>query len=206
MIKRITPVYIEDIIGEVVAATSAANMAERGQPVKTLLETIKANETAALAHPSLIKSIRYSKSSYQELVENLAQADKGGGQFIFDKYPLIHLVQDVTVQRGRVVGSFGEANLNIVFVHQTVDTYKVEDRDAKVFKPVLWPIYYEFLHQLWRSGWTTGNDVGEYQHDVTKHSFWGTRQLSAGKNKLNDYVDAIEIQNLKIKFNFKNCP
>ncbi len=192
--KTITPVYIEDIIGEVVAATSSE-----------VLPTIQANETAIFGRTN-IQQIRYSKSSFDELIETLAQQDSGGSTTQKLKYPLVHFVQDFTVQRGQDVGSYGSTSLNIIFIHQTENIYKIEDRDEKVFKPVLWPIYYEFMAQLFKSKWTWGNNTGEFRHNVTKRAFWGNRKLEGRENKLNDYVDAIEISNLQIKFNFNNCP
>lgn len=199
----VAPVYVDDIIGEVVAATSAALV--RKSPAQTLLGKIQENETAALGS-TLIQQIRYSKSSFDELIETLSQLDKSGEEK-FNKYPLIHLVQDVRVRRGEDVGIYGTAFLNIFFVHQTVQTYKITDRDTKVFKPVLWPIYYEFMNQLRKNNWIFGSesDTGEFKHDVIKRAFWGNRKLEGSKNILNDYVDAIEIQNLQLKFNFSNC-
>ena len=186
------PVYIDDIIGEVVGAVSTS-----------ILEQLKENETSALGGTK-IQQIRYSKSSYNELLENLAQAD-GSSEERFNKYPLTHLVQDVVVDRGNEVGVYGTASLNIIFIHQTEQTYKIEQRDEKVFKPILWPMYYEFLAQLYNSGWVVFNDVGEYRHQVIKRAYWGNRKLKSSELILNDFVDAIEIRNLQLKFYFKNC-
>jgi hypothetical protein len=200
--KAITPVYIDDIIGDIVQATADAIVLKG--TTTTLLQTIQANEIAALGS-TLIQGIRYSKSSYEELIENLAQAD-GSTEGRYNKYPLIHLVQDVSVKRGEDIGAYGTTSLNIVFIHQTEQTYKIEDRDAKVFKPVLWPMYYQFMASLFNSGWAWGDDTAEYKHTVTKKAFWGNRKLAtASKNILNDYVDAIEVNNLQVKFNYRNC-
>lgn len=188
------PVYIEDIIGEVVDATS-----------NVILPVIKANEIAALGSTN-IQQIRYSKSSFDELIETLSQADKSSEER-FNKYPLTHLIQDITVDRGADAGVYGTAVINIIFAHQTVQTYKMDDRDNLVFKPVLWPIYCEFMNQLKKSSWIFGSwdTTGEFKHRVIKRAFWGNRNLQGSKNILNDYVDAIEIQNLQLKFNFTNC-
>lgn len=199
----VAPVYVDDIIGEVVQATSDAVV--NNLTNQTLLGKIQANETAALGS-TMIQQIRYSKSSFKELIETLLQADKSGEER-FNKYPLIHLVQDIIVERGVDVGLYGTASLNIIFIHQTVQTYKISDRDEKVFKPVLYPIYYEFMDQLRRSNWIFGSfaETGEFRHRMIKRAFWGNRKLESSENILNDYVDAIEIQNLIIKFNFSNC-
>lgn len=188
------PVYIDDIIEEINQAVS-----------DSILATIIANETAALGS-SLIKQIRFSKSSFDELIENLFQADKSGVQR-FNKFPLTHLVQDMVINRGTDVGIYGTAVINIIFIHQTQSIYKIEDRDAKVFKPVLWPMYYSFFEQLKKNNWIFQSDAttGEFPHRVIKHAFWGDRQLQGSKNILNDYVDAIEVQNLQLKINYSNC-
>ena len=188
------PVYIDDIIGEVIQATSDA-----------ILPTIIANETAALGS-SLIQQIRFSKSSFDELIETLGQADKSGVER-FNKFPLTHLVQDMVINRGADTGIFGTATVNIIFVHQTQQSFKTEERDEKVFKPVLWPIYYQFLEQLKKNNWVfqTDTTTGEFPHRVIKRAFWGNRNLQGSKNILNDYVDAIEVQNLQLKINYSNC-
>ncbi|GAC1392813.1 MAG: hypothetical protein NVSMB46_09590 [Candidatus Saccharimonadales bacterium] len=185
-------VYIPDIIGDVVKATQ-----------DKVLSQIQAAETLALGS-SMIQQIRYSKSSFDELIETLAQAD-GSKDERFNKYPLIHLVRDFPEDRGQDAGVYATATLGIVFIHQTVNTYKIDDRDEKVFKPVLIPIYEEFLRQLWKSSWTFGNDKGQYKHRKINRAFWGNRNLQGAKNMLNDYVDAIEVINLQLKFNFSNC-
>lgn len=185
--------YIEDIIEEAVDKTS-----------EKVLSIIQANETAALGS-TLIQGIRYSKSSFDELIETLAQAD-GSPEENKTKYPLVHLVQDLFIKRGEDVGVFGSGDFNLVIIHQTDLNYKIEDRDVKVFKPVLWPIYFELLRQLHKSKWIFGSDVatGEFKHTLIKRAFWGTRQLEGAKNKLNDYVDALEIRNLNLKY-YSNC-
>lgn len=186
-------VFIEDIIEDVVEKTS-----------NKVLSLIQANETAALGS-TLIEGIRYSKSSFDELIETLAQAD-GSTEEQTKKYPLIHLVQDLIIKRGETVGVFGSGNFGIVFIHQTVNTYKIEDRDAKVFKPVLWPMYEEFNNQLRKSKWIFGSDVatGEFRHTLIKRAFWGNRKLEGSKLILNDFVDALEMRDLHLKY-YSNC-
>lgn len=190
----IAPVYIDDIIEEVVQATS-----------DKVLTTIQANEIEVLGS-SLIQQIRFSKSSFDELIETLFQADKSGEER-FKKYPLVHLVQDIAIERGSDIGFYGTTNLTIVFIHQTQQNFKTDERDEKVFKPVLWPIYYEFMEQLKRSAWILNpwQNTGEFRHRVIKRAFWGNRKLETSKNILNDYVDAIEVQNLQLKINYSNC-
>ena len=202
--KTPEPIIVTDIIGEVVTATS--NAIVKRNPNKILLQVIQENETAALEQQSLIKNIRYSKSSFDELIETLAQADKvdatGGREY---KYPLIHLVRDFAEDYGVVPGYSIDVSLNIIFVHQTVATYKIDDRDDKVFKPVLIPIKEEFITQLAKHKQIVAVHRSKIPYREWKRAFWGTRQLQGAKNKLADYVDAIELENLKLKIIQKPC-
>lgn len=190
---RETPVYIADIIGEVFNSTMAAMV----KPGKTLLQIIQENETAALGS-TMIQQLRYSKSSFAELVETLAQADKSGTER-FKKYPLGHLVRDFAEERGLAPGIYADVSLTIFIIHQSECAYKVEDRESFVFKPVLYPIYYEFLNQLKKSKWVKNGDTGTFRHTKIDHMFWGDHQLQTNSNILNDYVDSIEIRNLQLK-------
>jgi hypothetical protein len=183
------PVYITDIIEEVVIATSSK-----------VLSVIQANETAVFGETN-IQQIGYSKSSFDELIETLSQKD-GSSSERFNKYPLIHLVRDFSEERGELLGVYAGVSLNLVIIHQTQMTYKITDRENQVFKPVLYPIYYELINQLEKSRWTldTGDDC--LRHRKTDRAFWGNRNLTGQANKLNDYVDAIEVQNLQLKINY----
>ena len=198
----VAPVYIDDIIEGIISDCAAAIVTK---PSTTLIDQIKANEIAATGG-SLIQQLRFSKSSFDELVETLFQADQSGDER-FNKYPLAHLVQDMVINRGGDAGVYGTAIINLIFAHQTQQAFKTGERDEKVFKPVLWPIYYQFLEQLKKSTWIFQTDAttGEFPHTVIKHAFWGDRKLQGSKNILNDYVDAIEIRNLQLKINYSNC-
>lgn len=186
------PIYIVDIIGDVVTATKNA-----------VIATIRQNEVDAIGG-SLMQTISYSRSSFDELIETLAQKDKPV-ETRNAKYPLIHLVRDFSEDRGKVTGIYAEVNLNIIIIHQTENTYKIEDREEKVFKPVLYPIYYEFMKQLAKHKLVHVDSYKMIPHRKWDRAFWGNRQLYASKNKLNDYVDAIELQNINLKIDFSNC-
>ena len=199
-----TPVYITDIIGDVVTAT--ANTVVNKADNRTLVQQINYNESQALGLTSNINSIRYSKSSFAELIETLEQADKTE-EYRDSKYPLIHLVRDFYEDRGKSDPAwYAEVSLNIIFIHQTVNTYKITDRENKVFKPVLYPIYYTFFENLARHPQIEVVNPKLIPHRKWDRAYWGNRQLQdQSKNKLADYVDAIECQNINLKISFKNC-
>ncbi len=186
------PVYVVDVIEEVVKATSGA-----------ILNTIKNNETLVFGETN-ITALSYHKGSFDELIEDLSQKD-GSQEERLKKYPLIYLVRDFEEVRGREAGIYCSVSLRVIIAHQTEQTYKIVDREEKVFKPVLYPIYYEFMRQLGLSPMVNQTEES-IRHIKIDRAYWGKNQ-QRGENKtaLNDYVDAIEVRNLELKINYSNC-
>jgi len=189
------PVYIEDIIGAVVQEVQVE-----------VLATIQQNETAALGTTG-IQNINYQYGHFRELIETLAQWDSDLSLRSM-KYPLVYLVGDFRESRGRLAGVYADISPTVIICHQTEATYKVTDRMANVFKPVLYPIYYSLLKQLAKSSMIFAASPDLISHDKWNRKYWGTGPIETGgsdKLALNDYVDAIEIQNLQLKIDFQPC-
>ena len=185
--------YIVDVIAEVVAATQSA-----------ILATIQQQEAAALGATG-INCINYQKGHLIELIDTLAAMSKDNVAGAL-KYPLIYLVQDFDEIRGRQPGIYAETRLNIVIAHFTQKTHTVDDRYTQVFKPVLYPIYNEFINQLAKHPLIVQGDAEDIDHVKTDRLYWGKKAIGGNEaNKLNDHVDAIEIQNLELKFYYKTC-
>jgi hypothetical protein len=197
MILNTTPTYLVDIIAAVVAAVQSE-----------VLGTIQANETAVLNSASRIQKINYQYGHPRELIQTLSQNDLSP-QFNQLKYPLIYLYMDFREQRGRTPGIYADTQLNFAICHQTEGDYKAADRYVNVFKPVLYPIYYSLMKQLTKSPLTVQGDQDMLQHDKWDRMFWGTSKVVGGggtdRSYLNDFVDAIEIQNLALKINYQPC-
>lgn len=182
------PIYVIDIMEEI---TSSVNT--------EVLSTIQANETAVLGE-TLIQSVNFQKGYIKELIETLQQMDKDPTSRLL-KYPLIWLVTDFKEGRGKTVGKYADTGLDLVIMHQTQQPFKIGDRYANVFKPVLYPIYYSFIKQCAMHPMIMQGDEEMIQHDKWDRSYWGT----STKNQLPDYVDAIEINNLSLDISFQNC-
>lgn len=193
-----TPVYVTDIVGEVVTNTQNAVIdKETGQ---TLLQYIIANETAVQGSASPIQQLNFQFGHYNELIETLFQYNQSQEER-YNKYPLVWLRTDFRERRGQEIGTYAEVFLNIVICHATQQTLKSTERLTNVFKPVLYPIYYELLNQLYLHPMTIAYDGSLMSHDKYDRYYWGTSKVG----KTTDYVDAIEIDNLAIKLNFSNC-
>lgn len=187
------PVYIADIIGSAVALVQME-----------ILATIQAGETAALGSTA-IQAIDFQYGHKMELIQTLAQMDSDqSARFL--KYPLVYLVQDFRERRGQQPGVYAEVNLNIIIAHHTDQNYKITDRMANVFKPVLYPIYYSLIKQLATIPQTLQGNQDVIPHDKWDRSFWGKQAVGGNTSlSINDYVDAIEIQNLDLKINYQPC-
>lgn len=81
----------------------------------------------------------------------------------------------------------------------------------KVFKPVLYPIYYSLLKQISKHNLTFAASPDLIPHDKWDRSFWGANSITSDKtggtdrSMLNDYVDAIDIMNLQVKIDYQPC-
>lgn len=189
------PVYIEDIFGDVVSKTQT-----------DVLSKIQAAETAALGQTG-IQNINYQYGHFRELIQTLAQWDTDLS-LRSQKYPLVFLVGDFKESRGKKAGVYADISPNIVICHQTEATYKATDRMAKVFKPVLYPIYYSLLNQLSKCSMTFAASPDLISHDKWNRKYWGTGPIQTGGSDnlmLNDFVDAIDIQNLELKIDYQPC-
>lgn len=188
-----SPVYIVDIIGKIVADFTPA-----------LLPVIKANEQAALGK-TMIDTINYQYGHTKELIQTLAQDDKSA-QLKGLKYPLVYLVQDFPEKRGQTVGVYAKAVLDIILIHQTLDTYKITDRYRNVFKPVLYPIYYALMQGIADCDVVNENSPDIIMHTKVDRSYWGRVGIGGNEaNTLNDFVDAIEVGNLSVTILYNNC-
>jgi hypothetical protein len=122
------------------------------------------------------------------------------------KYPCIYLVQDFQETMNPRVGIYADVRLNVILMHHTVQTHKVDDRMAKVFKPVLYPMYYALLESLSKHPLIQQSNARRIAHTKTDRLYWG-RQAAGGNEKvaLTDFLDAIEISGLQLSIYFKNC-
>ena len=134
----------------------------------------------------------------------LAQKDRSRSNADW-KYPLIYLLQPFTESRGKKPGVYAEtSSLKMYIIHQTSKDDKITDRETKVLKPVLNPIYYALMKEIAYCTRIMESDEDLIPHDYTFLPYKGS-EANPSKNTLNDTVDAIELANLKLNFYLKTC-
>lgn len=147
-----------------------------------------------------ITGVYYEYGHTKEILQTLYQ--KETPEFQDTKYPLIALLQDFTEDRGTQPGIYCETDLTLLFCFHSDPAYKSKERYEKTFKPVLYPIYLEFIEQLKVAG-IAMFETQEVPHKKTDHPFYGAD--GAKKNAGNDFLDVIELSELKLKLYQKNC-
>lgn len=113
------------------------------------------------------------------------------------KFPLIALFTDFD-QDMSLPGILCETSLHLIIATVTDSKLNAEDRLIKNFKPILQPIYDEFIKEVKRCGYF--EPMYEIPHTKTDRYYWGKNGLF-GQNevKFSDFIDCIELQNFKLK-------
>lgn len=153
-----------------------------------------------------IEQVSYSFGTIDELNENLIQQGKTeDGKLI--KYPLVFLLVDIKEPVGNV-GDFADLKLRLAIINQTSKTFKARQRLDNNFKPIIMPIYFELLNQISLAGdiFIGASTPDNIKHTAIRRYYWG-RESSGGNtaNKLTDYVDGLEIDNLELRYYLNRC-
>lgn len=115
------------------------------------------------------------------------------------KYPLFAVFTDIKESKGNEVAHFAEVDIDTIVIATFTDkNYHSEQRLELTIKPVLVPIYEEFLEQLAKSSYFTFTDKRQILHDKTDRLSWGQSAIFTDNNFASDFIDAIEINNLKL--------
>jgi hypothetical protein len=170
---------VVDIIGDVVSKTSAAVQQKHGFDV--------------FYHYGHAKDI-------QELVLSYAQTE----QFRKKRYPAVLLLQDFVERSNRSAGMERQVDLQLIIVAESGANYRPEIRYDKVFKPILYPIYEEFMRVINRSGGTFMIPYSGFPHDKIDRLRLTEALMGAGV-KFADFLDGIELRNLSISILKEQC-
>ena len=180
------PVYIVDVFRDVVAKVSTALLAQ--------LQAVD----------SLITGVHYEYGHYTDIQERLTAKGKTDKQ---QRFPLICLFEDYRIRHGvPQKGTTGLTDLKLIILHSSKNTVTRQWREDNVFRPILYPIYFEFLKQLKNSGMFSIYDVSMIQHDQINRPHWGDPGLYKNDSYLfGDVLDGIELSNLQLTVFLSNC-
>lgn len=110
-------------------------------------------------------------------------------------FPAIVLVQDI---QETIKDQEREAVLRIIILTDSKQQYTAAERYTYTFEPILYPLEELFFTEMGKR-----NDVSEFDLDYTRYDrlFWGRTgsEENTATNIFNDFIDAVEITDLKIK-------
>ena len=145
-----------------------------------------------------IMNVGFMFGSIKEILNNIENITENRSVSRY-KYPLIALITNAVEKEVRDTNIFSEVRLNFIIIMNTDKDLKATERLEKNFKKVLIPIYREFLYQI-KINPLFYNGEGIVQHDKTRDYNLGRYNLKEVDGiKLNDYLDAILIDNMEIK-------
>lgn len=113
------------------------------------------------------------------------------------KFPSVFNFQSVRQEKGGT-DNLTDIYLNLAFVSPVNPHWRTSQREEQVFKHALRPIYEEFFRQIRKSGYFQ-TPIGEIPH--TYHEVFTTGKSISSVIQVNygDYMDAIEVTNLRLR-------
>lgn len=144
----------------------------------------------------------YEHGHILEIANTLSEKDKANGVFSYQKYPLIILKQDYKWTRSVDKDAiFAEVLANIIICNSSDPNYKAKDRYDVNIRPVEYPLYDRFMESIFYSGLFNVSTIqNPVDHDGYDRPFWGSDiNPNNTTNILNDYIDAIELQNVRLE-------
>lgn len=159
---------------------------------------------------SKIDAVHYEHGHPVEIINKLNEKNEVQ-EFKFKRYPLVALFQDFPEKVSDKSGIQFEVSLHLIIARITDNDYDATKRYTENFKPFLYPIYFELLNQIhlssfgrWKPFLTKAPELIE--HTKIDRLYWGKEGLYANEgNVFNDFIDCIEIKDLKLLINIKNC-
>ena len=139
----------------------------------------------------------YMYGHRQEISNRLSDMDQRPQQKK-QKYPLIALNLDIVET---VRGDMTDFKLNILIATNTSINLNAQERMTQTFKPILYPLYAQFLNAFANAAlfqWDDQLDQLWPPHTKVDRPFWGTAGTEGNlKNIFNDPIDAIELINFQ---------
>ena len=141
----------------------------------------------------------YQFGTLREIVDNL---DKLGNLDNSLKYPLVALIEPFSQKKG-IFNVESIMTIRFLIATYTRKQLKADERLQLNFKPILFPIYEEFIRQTCKSAYFR---VEEIPHTLVNHFEIGRESLSGyDGNVFNDHIDAIEIKDMELSLKRKQC-
>lgn len=168
-----------------------------------IVSNVRTNILADLqAYDDSILTLQYWYGSWKE-ISNMMAIYNNNPTGKHEKFPIVILLEDITVERGRTSYQGVTRGMQIVIANYTDPTLTSKEREEQNFSNILRPIYYELLKQIYKSPAVSVYSQRLIQHRYIERKYWGMDD--GASNALLDYIDAIHLENIEININWAYC-
>lgn len=155
-----------------------------------------------------IKGITYLHGHLSEIATTISQWGLDANpnpdmSLVWKRFPLIALLEDKSELPPPSASGYTKCRLNMVIAFASQPNWVSAQRELFTFDPILRPIYAAFKEALQEDGYFAIYSEADMPHQAYDRKYWGTE--SETKNRFNNYIDAIEIQNLEVKIFPNDC-
>jgi hypothetical protein len=131
---------------------------------------------------------------------------KNSGVYQYQKYPLIALLQDFEETADQNVDFYATASPDIAIVNFTEKNINADDRYDLNFRNVLYPLYYQLLHEIYDNGAFNIRSPKLIVHSKTDRPYYGESGENGNTaNKKADPLDAIVINSIELQMIDTRC-
>lgn len=155
------------------------------------------------AYDNLIQGVHFEHGHYLEIAKALQQKSTGTTSK-FQKWPLIALFRDFPEKNE--IGLYSEITVTLIIAKYSDPNWTSDQREAKSFIPVLYPVLDAFLEALDNDPRIMEQSIQQLSYTKIDHYYWGSQTvLDKAPNIFNEYTDSIELRDLTLKINPQNC-
>lgn len=121
------------------------------------------------------------------------------------RFPLIGFVHDFKTSY-KQNSTIPEVTVRLFIANLTAPDRRTEDRMTVNFIPILYPLFAELESQIMASNSFMKDYGKQLEMDVYDRMHWGKEGIyGPEKYEFNEYIDGIEILNLRLRLNPPNC-
>lgn len=192
-----------NLIGALTYRTSKAlNVIKKGETESEILKNVKGYKYwENMFHKNEIHLWHYP-GTQNEILETWGKIQKDQLSAI-KRYPAILNYQNIRQERGRKPG-MSRIFYQLAIVAPVDSQWTTQQRNDNVFQYVLRPIYDEFIRQIDRSGWFEVGFDGVH-HSYTEVFTTGTSYNQVIRMQYGDYLDAIQLTDLRLDVKLNMC-
>lgn len=137
----------------------------------------------------------------RDTIQVMSKSRKVSGR----RFPLLALFMDFEETKGERPDVQSSVSLHLVIATSTKPQLKAKQRYEETLRPRLYPLYNAFIEVIQSCGYFL-NVQELVPHTKTDRLYWGKNGLYGSEaNEFQDYIDAIEITNLKLQTKQNIC-